>query len=263
MTLRPKISPRERILTFSTFGAGKSNALLTIARKCPTDTFHVLDNDFAYERLLATDFADLSNVHVTNCDEWQDYIPTIKRIGGDMGRDDWLVLDSTTATWDAVQGWFVEQIHGESIEEYFMEVRAKKAANRNSDKKSLGALEGWMDWPVINKQYVRLYNALLNVTGHLYLTAELTVLGSESDEDRETKALFGPHGVKPKGQKRLGHIPHTVLLLSKSRTGEYRMTTVKDRGRREVEQEPVTDFSKDYLMRLGGWRPTTNGTERA
>lgn len=261
--LRPKISPRERILTFSTFGAGKSNALLSIARKCPSDTFHVLDNDYAYDRLLATDYADLSNVQITYMDDWAGYIPTIKRIGGSMGRDDWLVLDSTTATWDAVQGWFVEQIHGESIEDYFMEVRAKKAANRDTkgkEAKSLGALEGWMDWPVINKQYSRLYNALLNIPGHLYLTAELTALGSDSEEDRETKALFGPYGVKPKGQKRLGHIPHSVLLLSKSRTGEYRMTTVKDRGRREVEQEPMGDFAKDYLMRLAGWRPTQNGT---
>lgn len=211
--------------------------------------------------MLATDYTDLSNVHVTNMDEWQDYIPTIKRIGREMARDDWLVLDSTTATWDAVQGWFVEQIHGESIEEYFMEVRAKKAKNKESkgkDAKSLGALEGWMDWPVINKQYSRLYTALLNVTGHLYLTAELTALGSESDEDRETKSLFGPYGVKPKGQKRLGHIPHTVLLLSKSRSGEYRMTTVKDRGRMDVENAPLNDFAKDYLGIIGGWRPAIN-----
>lgn len=251
MILHPSTPPRERILTMGIAGTGKSNAILTIARRCPNDMFHILDNDFSYDRLLATDYADLSNVTIYPMDEWADYTPLVKKLSLSMGRDDWLAIDSMTATWDAVQSWFIERVHGQDIDEYFLAVRMAKGKG----DKALEALSGWMDWPVINKSYFRLYTALLNVPGHTYITSEVQALTKE--DTAETRVTFGNVGVKPKGQKRLLHMPHTALLFTKTRQGEYRMTTIKDRGRVELDAAPLVDFSKDYLMRVGKWRPIT------
>lgn len=257
MNLTPSITPRERILTFGVQGTGKSNGILTIARRCPSSTFYVVDTELGnYPRLLATDYPELQNVEVrTVSDDWGELIPTIQSVHSVMGKDDWLVLDSVTPTWDWVQSWFTDKVFGKDIDEYFMDVRIAKQQVRGEgkDKKSLGAFEGWMDWPVINKVYFKIYTVLLNTPGHLYLTAEQSRLSD--DDDKDVRETFGPYGVKPKGQKRLGHIPHTVLMLTKTRVGEYQMTTIKDRGRKELERMRVEDFGRDYLMKVAGWRP--------
>lgn len=277
VSLRPQLMTRERILGFGVQGVGKSNNILTLARRCPTDTFWVVDNDYnSYMRLLETDFVDIAqrppivaepprykdvqvqvvgNVVIfdLDVDAWEPYTPIIGQVVRTQKRDDWLVVDSMTPTWDAVQGWFSEKVFDKGIEDYFLEVRiAKEKAKKDKDPSTLGAFEGWIDWPVINKQYSAFYSVLLKCPGHIYMTAETSKI--EKDEAKEVKGMFGSYGVKPKGQKRLGHIPMTVLLLSKDRAGSWYMTTVKDRGRRELVNEPVTDFAVDYMMKVAGWQ---------
>lgn len=255
--IRPTINPRERILAFGAAGTGKSNALLTIARKCPNNHFHVLDNDVAYERLLATDFTDLENVTVHNilgegAEGWEAHLETFKEVTGSMEKDDWAVIDSSTPTWSVVQEWFTEKVFSKDIADYFLQVRIEKE-NAKKKSSSLGALEGWMDWPVINKEYRKLQNAILNCPGHVYCTAEIASISD--DDDKQVKNLFGPYGVKPAGQKRMPFMFQTALMFTKTRVGEYKMTTIKDRGRTEVEQAEFEDFARDYLMRLAGWKP--------
>lgn len=243
-------------------GSGKSAALLSIARKCPNDRFYVVDTDVgSYDRLLATQFADVAevgNVEVHDPEGWAEALDIVSDITRKMGRDDWLGFDMMTQTWDWVQDWFTEQVMGQDIADYFMEVRqAKQAAKEKpggKDAKALGAFDGWKDWPVINKQYSKLYRAILRAPGHVYMAAEQAKMSDEDDKD--TKDMFGPYGgLKPKGQKRLPHIPHTVLMFTKTRTGDYQLTTIKDRGRTELEREPIEDFARDYLMKVAGWKP--------
>lgn len=266
MQIHPAISPRERILGFGVGGTGKSAALLSIARKCPENAFYVVDTDVgSYDRLLATQYTDVAavgNVHIHDPEDWDEALSMVNEASRVMGRDDWLGFDMMTQTWDWVQEWFSENVFGQDIGDYFLEVRQAKQEMRNKgkkdegggrDKKSLGALEGWMDWPVINKQYNKIYRALLRCPGHVYLAAEQTKVGD--DDDKDTKDLLGPYGVKPKGQKRLPHIPHTVLMFTKTRIGEFQLTTIKDRGRPELERASFEDFARDYLMRVAGWRP--------
>ena len=257
MTYKPKMQTRERILTFGVQGVGKSNAILTVARKCPDIKFHVIDTDYSesYARALDSEYEGLENVEITRVspDDWENMIPAIEAISAKMNADDWLIFDSMSPTWEAVQEWFIEKVHGQDIDDYFMEVRMKKENTKGKDSKALGALEGWMDWPVINKVYFKLYKRLMSIPGHLYMTAEQT--GVNDDEGREIKGLFGPYGVKPKGQKKLGHLPQTVLLFTKNRAGEYAVTTIKDRNRAELENQPIDDFMRDYMVKVAGWRP--------
>lgn len=264
------IRPTERILLFGVGGVGKSKAALDIARKLPHVTMYLWDNDFSAERLLSTSHKDVAdrdpvdvpdddlgeawgNVVVRNGDveDWDEVLTWLAAVREHCNRDDWCVVDSASPTWPSVQAWFTEQVHGEDIAEYFLEVRKKKNEAKEQ-KKTLGALDGWMDWPVINKQYNKFYRALLNVGCNWLLTCEQGRVSD--DDDKDVKGLFGPYGVKPQGQKSVGHKPSTVLLLTKSRVGEYHMTTIKDRGRGEVEDEPWEDFAKDYLGGIGGWK---------
>ena len=262
-TLRPPINPREFILTFGVGGTGKSTALLEIARMCPTDTFHVIDSELQnYNRLLATAFTDLSNVIVYPAEDWDDWVKLIPQINAEMGRDDWLGVDFATPTWDAVQAWFVEQIHGQDIDEWFVakrlqNQRLKDSASKSKDGKEVkgfAALAGSDgDWQVINKVYFKhFYNALLRCPGHVYMTAEQAEI--DKNDDKEVKAAYGPYSIKPKGQKKLGHVPMTSIWLTKARASRYNMTTIKDRGRVEVEDEPLENFAQDYLIEIAGWK---------
>lgn len=274
MTVSPLLYPgrntRERILSFGVEGTGKSAFILFLALRYPFGKFYVLDSEYgSFEALMAggtaanpTLFQQLhpdngGNVVITDVDmdDWQAMKEGVQKISAEMQRDDWMVVDSMTPTWDAVQGWFVEKIHGKDMDEYFLMVRQAK---QGSDKKSLGALDGWMDWPVINTQYMGLYKSILRCPGHIYWTAEQTRISDEDDKDEETKKLYGSSGVKPKGQKRLGHMTHTVLRLTRTNTGEWQMNTIKDRGRGTMERQPVTDPAMEYFLRMAGWRPKAN-----
>lgn len=268
MQLVNPFNSRERILTFGVQGTGKSHAILTVARMTPDSTFYVIDTDYSesYEVALETEFADLANVQVIKVgyDNWKDQLAAIETVRQQCDRDDWLIFDTVSCTWDAVQKWYMEEIFEQGADEYFMEVRKQKEAQKRKAEggrdgggkkesaKALGALEGWMDWPVINAQYSPLYARLTSMPCHLYLTAEQAQTGG--DDDREVKAMFGPYGVKPRGQKRLGHVPRTVLWMTKSRAGEYSVTTIKDRNRVEMEDLEYEDFAKDYLVKIGGWK---------
>ncbi len=252
----PSIQARERILAFGPPGVGKSNAILTVARRCPGSQFYVLDNDYAYDRLLATDFTELSNVEVAVADEWPDYVPQIKKWKeAGVNKDDWLVIDSMSATWPVVQSYFIEQVFGKEDDDYFLKFRMMQQEKGGRQKGESGnPLEGFTDWSVINKMYNRLYVEIAKWPGHVYLTAESEVI-SKDEKDRAVKATFGSFGVKPRGQKRLGHTTHTVLLMMKGQTGRYTVSTVKDRGRVELEDEEMGDFGKDYLVAVAKWRP--------
>lgn len=288
---RPRGRSRERILCFGVQGTGKSHAVVTIMQRCVADTFYIIDNDNAWERQIeGTDLEDkvkeeyrghteklvkgekqitLTRDHeyenpngrlvIYHCKGWEENIAAIADAVSRSGRDDWIIIDNVTMLWEAVQKSFIEQIFDSKIDRYFLEVRTQKEkqSKSGSDSKSLGALEGWMDWPVINAMYIEnVTQHLLNPPGNLFIMAELDTISKE-DKDQDIKGLFGPYGVKPKGQKRTGHNPQTVMLMTVTRQGAWKMTTVKDRGTREkVQQMEVDEFAKDYLYRIGGWRVT-------
>lgn len=279
MTVSPLLYPtrnsRERILNFGVEGTGKSAFILSLALRYPFGKFYVIDTEYGnYEALMAggtandqTIFQQLhpdngGNVYVTDVDmdDWAAMKEAVQKINTDMVRDDWSVFDSMTPTWDACQEWYTQQIFGKDMDEYFMFARQQKQQLEDSDPKvkktkNLGALDGWRDWGVINPQYFGLYKLLLKCPGHIYWTAEQTKISDEDDSDEETKKLYGTVGVKPKGQKRLGHMTHTVLRATKTMTGEWQMNTIKDRGRAVMERVQVNDPAMDYFFRVAGWRP--------
>lgn len=259
MAIVPKISVPERILVMGSPGCGKSNAMLKVARRNPDNHFYVLDNEgSSFQTLLEEEYQDvLGNGNVTiyplDANDWEGHIAALKEVKAKMGRGDWVVIDMMTATWGAVQNWFTDQVFNQDIEEYFLEVRKmkKNKAQGESKQKPLAAFEGFMDWSVINPTYQKLYTLLLSMPGNVYATAEVAKIAEE--EDRDVNAIFGSYGVKPKGQKRMGHVFSTILLFKKSKVGDYSMTSIKQRGREEFENVKFDDWSLNYLVRYAKW----------
>lgn len=260
----PDNLPPERILLVGKEGTGKTNAVLTIARRCPDAQFYVIDTDYSasYDRLMYTDFADVGergNVHtyITGPSDWEGIMNAARDIAKKVRKGDWVVVDSMTPTWSAVQGFFSEEVHGDSIEAYMLDVRKKReeAAKKGGRKgSSLEAFDGWMDWSVINVIYKRLYKLLLTEhPGHLILTAEGQAVGEQ--DSKAMRDTYAAYGVRPAGQKQLGFLTHTVLLTKKGRKDDYTLTTVKDRGREDVEDMDLDDFAKQYLQGVAGWKP--------
>jgi len=244
LTLESPWRTPERIMTFGTQGTGKSFALLTIARRIPTATFHVIDTDMSesYNRALDMTFTDLTNVivHRADPDDFMDMYNTAKKVAAMVKPGDWLVVDGLTVAWAAVQSWFFTNAYGVDEDEFFMKLKKGQIE------------EDGANWTVINKRYFKLTHEIFKTAGHLYITAESTPLGKK--EESETQKRFGAFGVKPAGQKRLGHMPNTVLLFTKMRTGMYQMSTVKDRDRMEMAGQPFGDFGVDYLVNVAGWK---------
>lgn len=257
MEIRTPFKARERILLYGGPGVGKSRAVLSTARSIPSARFYVVDNDLSYGRLLETEFSDVQNVIVfdVDSDDWEEQLAAAQKASDQCQPDDWFVFDMLTETWQAVQSWFTEKVFGVDHADYFMQLRIQKEAQKEKDRRPVHMMNDDR-WIVINRQYKKLQRTVLTCSGHVICTSEAASIDSNFD-DKETKSEFGEYGLKPKGQKRWAHIFSTVLLLKKSRSGVWSMTTVKDRGRTEMLDKPINDFAKDYLMLVAGWRPTS------
>lgn len=248
---------KERMLFFGGGGSGKTESVLNIARHITGDMW-VYDNDysFAYNRALATTYNDVDergNVHVYEAEDttWQNCMATLTAIIEQADpTTDWLVIDSITPTWGWVQNWFQERVHGDDLAEHLIKLKEQfvddpKAYNR--------AVLDDMNWPLVKKEYARLYRIIQQWKGHLVITAEAKALGGrEADEER---MLFGHLGFKPSGEGSLHHMASTNLFFSHAQRNTWTINTVKDRNRDEVEHLQVESFAMDYLRDIAGWRP--------
>lgn len=244
----------ERILLFGPAGSGKSTAAASVASmaaKTKSDArFHVVDTDLAWDRMLIEGYPELSNVEVYVALDWPEYREALAKIRSVVRPNDWVVVDLVSNAWETVQAYFTEQVFDRDIGDYFLQVRKEL----KTGKKSLEAFSGWVDWSVINAMYKTWTNDLLFKTrANVICMAKMGKVHAEQD-DKATRLLFGPHGVKPEGQKSLAYQFHTVLLTGEPRTGEYTLTTVKDRERTQLDKTPVKKFALDYLVKIGGWR---------
>jgi len=65
--------------------------------------------------------------------------------------------------------------------------------------------------------------------------------------------VFGAYGVKPAGQKHLGHQVHTIFLFIPPISREdkvWRITTIKDRaGRQYFDNDPLINLYKQYFVK--------------
>jgi len=218
---------RERILVFGLHGSGKSETILSIAKQVSPNKVTVVDTERAYEALVTDE--DNLVINEIVLDDWEAMLSAVQHAVANDSADDWLAVDSGSMSWEAIQSYALEQGWTET---------------RDGEK--------GVDWIKVNAEHTKLYRAYLSYPGHLILTARQKDLGSR--ESKQTVNVYGSYFVKPAGQKDLGHIiPHTVLLLTTNRSAQYQMTTVKDRKRDVVENADLSNFARDYLVKIAGW----------
>lgn len=252
---------REAILVYGRESSGKSFQVFSIAEHTADNHFFVIDNDDApsYNLGLETDFTHLADrFTVTEIDrsDWEAHLDCIERYTADVANlpdpsNCWLVVDSATPMYDMSQEWYTEQVFGKDMATFFMDARLKLERERGDKKDKLETFDGWKDWTVIKAQYRRWQSAVRRWPGHVYLTCETK--GLSDLDDKTVKKLYQSLGAKPAGDKNIGHTTRTVMLFEKDRR-EWTMTTVKDRYRDILEDEPLHDFALDYLRDVGRWR---------
>jgi hypothetical protein len=214
---------------------------------------YVMDSDGAWAWKLLD--GDPGNLEVLPATDWDEFKRALGKFEKAVKPGDWVVVDMIGPAWDAVQGHFIREITGMEEDEYFLTQRKEL----KQGAKNLGALSGWIDWPVINKMYRGWSNRLL----HLALGRGVNLLAlttservNQETDERVVRDLFGPLGGKPGGQKHLPHAFNTVLLLGRS-GDQWVMTTAKEwsEGRARVERAVVGEFWLSYLVKIAGWRP--------
>lgn len=258
--MRSTKKSRERICVYGGMGSGKTEILLQVARMCVQSghTPYILDTDNAVSFFLDTSYSDIADgVVLYDCYDWESFEKaaddTIELV---ESPDDWILVDSSTVPWDYVQSYYVKVAYGATRGEWLLSMRNQAARDKGKEKVSIAELE-LMNWNFVNPLYDNVAKKLyLRPPCHLLFTAEAAPINEQYDSG-ETLATFKPFGAKPKGQKRLGFMAHTVLCTQQTGTGnkkEWLISTVKTRGDEDqLYREPWGDFPQDYLIDVAGW----------
>lgn len=275
----------ERIGTTGVTGSGKSYQWLKLAEILrPTGSiFRCLDTDNAIEYMLETQFPHLlprngGNVYVLNVFGWDEYKlgvnwlqrkPILKEqlsrmdpaLVSDMKRplkrDDWTIVDMADVAWSTVQRYFVTEVFGEDMGDYFLRVRKElqqgMRRGAKTDNPMKEGLEGWKDWGVINKLYDDwILPIIYRIPTHVYTTTKVEKL-DRGEKDVELTMLYGDLGIRLAGQKRLGHQMHSLFLMIPGKDSWF-ITTIKDRGGRPYfKKAPLVSLYYQYLVAKAGW----------
>lgn len=263
VTLTSPFPFAERILLFGGGGVGKTHAVLQVARHTDKGRFLIVDRDYsaAYERAIYTEFAEVRDrctLVEPNPDapDWEDFLRCINEAvaASTDPLNDWLIIDPISPSWDWVQQWTLEQTHGVDLPRYLMELKREWG---DDSRGYSAALANSMNWDLVKKEYAKVYRFIQKWKGNLIIVAEAKSIGQDKDE--EVQMLFGPLGFKPAGEQRLKHVASTTLFLDHPKRGQWRMTTIKDRNRDEMDKATVDNFALDYLEGIAGWEVVRQG----
>ena len=259
-------------MLYGPMGVGKTRAAIDIARRLvgTGNRMFVIDADNAWERMapaeligtetftsgeVETGDGPLELLHVRG---WDQQARALTKSLEEMGRNDWLVIDSASWFWDDILKWYIKKVHGEDLPEFLIQHRLDQV--KNEKKATQGQDATLVEWNFINPLWHRTVTEPLTfANGHVLVLAEAGELRTDGRDSKAIKAMFSGAGYKPRTQKGLGFAMSTVLFLDKTAVGDYKMLTVKDRedsrGDRVVfDRDPWSDFMMDYLKGVAGWR---------
>lgn len=244
----------ERILATGRDGSGKTKAYWDWAEwlhntDSPAQVF-VIDPD---HKARFDPRYPLPNVHIFDeLETWQDYKhAAIKvRAEGQVGRGDVCVVEMMNRVWEAAQAGHAEMVFGQEMDELMVAWRKKGIEGSDKGGSPFSSAYG-ADWQVINALYNKFMFEITRFPGNLYMTSALDSISSE-EKDAETIRRYSKWGVKPAGQKRLGHIPADLLLFQETASG-WQMSQMRGTGRQEFKNEKFEDFVISYLVGKAGW----------
>ena len=237
---------RERILFIGPPGGGKSQQLLNVIRFLEDTPCYVIDLEDKLEAMLSV-IGTPSNMNLSVAIDWEELKDATDEIVGKVKPDDWIMVDRMDLSWPGVQRWFTQQKYQESL--------ATKMLERATTLKKSSMFIPVFDmgsWQVINEAYDSVMHKILYKSRcNVILTAGIKGIDENSPMD-----VYGNIGVLPRGQKEIGHQPHSVFLLTVSKRGreiQWHIQTAKDiPGRPYFDREPITDFAYQYLANYYG-----------
>lgn len=282
----------ERILAMGVPGSGKSFQWLKLADalRSSKTVFRVLDTDNAIPFMLETQFPQLKPenggvVYVHQAFDWpqykigvdwlqrkpltkdqQDYLKDAEPYvlkdyqNNKVKTEDWTIIDMADNAWRSVQNYFVHEIFGEDPGDYFLRIRKEMQAGLRKTKRGemptspvTEGLDGWRDWGVINKLYDDwILPIIYRIPTHVYTTTKVEPL-LRDERDPEILSLYGDYGVRPAGQKSMGHQVHTIFLFIPGKE-KWFISTIKDRaGRGYFKKTPLVSLYAQYLCLKAGW----------
>jgi len=234
-------------------GSGKSEQLINVASyiqelKIP---MYAIDLEDKLSAMLENrdDAPENIKLHVTlSWDEpenkrYRGFKQTCEEILVKSNPGDWIAIDRLDLAWPFVQRWFTQEKYKESLADKL--IQTSKAMTKKSmfiPRFDQGS------WQVINEQYESTVNRLI-FDSRCNILITTGIKGVEQDSPLD----IGRYGVLPRGQKELGHQPHSVFLLTQeketgSRKWDWFISTDKDLKKRTYfDKEPLFDFGMQYL----------------
>ena len=243
---------KERILLMGPPGSGKSYQLLKVAQYLNEigTPIYTMDLEDKLEATLSGLGGIPSNMHLYVTFDWdkktdKDYVGGVKQTIEDITNKakpgEWIAIDRADLMWPMVQRWFTQKKYDEELADRMMQ--------KSMDMKKASMFIPRFDqgsWQVINEQYEsQILNILYKSRCNILLTTGIRGIGEENPLD------IGRLGVLPRGQKELGHQPHSVFLLGQQKTGRvltWKITTAKDIPNRVVfDNDELMDFALQYV----------------
>ena len=245
---------RERILLIGPPGSGKSEQLLNVASYLEEDgiPMYVIDLEDKLEAMLLNRDNPPQNIILYTTFNWDKEKSSknnnqggLKQVTDDIidkvKPGDWIGVDRVDLSWPMVQRWFTQEKYNESLGEKLM------TTSKQMTKKSMFIPRfDQGSWQVINEQHEEFMNKILYLSRcNVLLTSGIKGLDENSPLD------IGRFGVLPRGQKELGHQPHSLFLLFQAKEGRevaWKISTDKDLKKRTYfERNDLTDFAIQYL----------------
>lgn len=245
----------ERLLICGRDGSGKSKSYWDIAEGLHTTSspaqMFVIDPDL---KARFDPRYPLPNVHIFDeLESWPDYKSAAVKVRseGQPGRGDWCVVDMMNRVWSAAQAGHSEIVFGKGMDDLMVDWRLKSIQDDKAGGSPFNAAYG-ADWQVINALYDTFMFNITRFPGNVLMTTALDAI-TEDEKDKETIRKYSKWGVKPAGQKRLGHVPADLLLFQETNRG-WEMSQMRGTGREGFKNEPWNNFVRNYLLVKAGWQ---------
>lgn len=234
----------ERILLMGSPGSGKSTQLLHVydyVTELGVPMFLIDAEDKLGAMLEASGRAEVKPYVAFDMEGLDE---AAKQISEQVKPGNWLGIDRVDLIWAWAQRWYTQQKYDEDLASHMLQqAKSMKAkSSRYIPRFDQGA------WQVINERYESMFLKLFyQLRCNVILTSGIRSTGQEESP----KDIFATLDVMPRGQKELGHQPHSVFLLEERRKQHERLffiSTGKDLSNRGYFfEEPLFDFSLQYL----------------
>lgn len=256
-------SRREKILVFGEANSGKSSTWVSIAhwlvKTKSSAKVRVLDTDQAWEAMYDPVLEPVVEVVSSDKDQAEEWPEIMRGFRKKSEPDDWIVIDMIDQPNEASRSWFWKAKEGDSLAEIYL--------RQITDNLDVGGPYG-RNWDVINRIYDDIVHPFFSARCHKLACTPAQEIFTDrqglaaSKKDQEWVRFK----YKPRGQNRLPHAFHTILLAQRIPSGndsEWVLTTTKERGpiglakREELKGETVTPnmgFVGAYLTKVAGWR---------